>query len=108
MGWRPYLLGRLVPFFYENEDVSKTGTSSTILFQNEKLKFNRSILQNRALTRVQLKGVKGGSGSDSGSLVAFGCEGKKYWDSCYYCNGTGTTKTGTCKCFYNVLTCWAG
>lgn len=74
----------------------------------KKLKLNKSIAQDSALTREQLKGIMGGSGS--GGSYTLGCSGKSKGDSCYYKNTSGVVMPGTCdnKGWAGALICWGG
>lgn len=72
----------------------------------KKLKLNKSIAQDSALTREQLKGIMGGSGSGSYTL---GCSGKSKGDDCYYQDTKGAVMPGKCDYkFGATLICWGG
>lgn len=58
----------------------------------KKIKLNKSDVLDSALTREQLKGIMGGSGSGS---ITLGCSGKSEGASCYY-ERSGTIYSGYC------------
>lgn len=61
----------------------------------KKIKLNKLEVQNSALTREQLKGVMGGSGS--GSISYDPCDGKAIASTCIYSIRNDITIYGTCR-----------
>lgn len=76
----------------------------------KKLKLIKSEVLDSALTREQLKGIIGGSGSGSYSgSVQLGCKGKAEGAACYYKNSNGEVKSGYCRTMpISGRICWGG